>query len=126
MDRGAWQATVHRVAKSWTRLKRFSVHTHTQRWTASAMASVTLWLTLVNVRKLGTVRNHKEDNKYPSFYHPDRNTWMPILPHFSTHVYPLTLKNEKELNVTLYNLFIFFGFCGYLSTSANMNLHDHF
>ena len=26
MDRGAWQATVHRVTKSWTRLKRFSMH----------------------------------------------------------------------------------------------------
>ena len=27
MDRGAWQATVHRVAKSWTRLTRVSMHT---------------------------------------------------------------------------------------------------
>ena len=27
-DRGAWQATVHGVAKSRTRLKRFSMHTH--------------------------------------------------------------------------------------------------
>ena len=27
MDRGAWWATVHRVAKSWTQLKRFSMHT---------------------------------------------------------------------------------------------------
>ena len=26
MDRGAWQATVHRVAKSWTWLKRLSTH----------------------------------------------------------------------------------------------------
>ena len=26
MDREAWQATVHRVAKSWTRLKSLSVH----------------------------------------------------------------------------------------------------
>ena len=26
MDRGAWQATVHGVAKSWTRLKRLSMH----------------------------------------------------------------------------------------------------
>ena len=26
MDRGAWQAIVHRVAKSWTRLKRISTH----------------------------------------------------------------------------------------------------
>ena len=30
MDRGAWWATVHRVAKSRTRLKRFSTRTHTQ------------------------------------------------------------------------------------------------
>ena len=27
MDRGAWQAAVHRVAKGQTRLKRLSVHT---------------------------------------------------------------------------------------------------
>ena len=27
-DRGAWWATVHRVAKSQTRLKRLSIHTH--------------------------------------------------------------------------------------------------
>ena len=26
MDRGAWQAMVHRVAKSWTCLKRLSTH----------------------------------------------------------------------------------------------------
>ena len=30
MDRGAWQATIRRVAKSFTRLKRLSIHTHTQ------------------------------------------------------------------------------------------------
>ena len=28
MDRGAWWATVHRVTKSWTRLKWFSIHTY--------------------------------------------------------------------------------------------------
>ena len=27
IDRGVWWATVHRVAKSWTRLKRHSMHT---------------------------------------------------------------------------------------------------
>ena len=90
MDRRAWQATVHRLAKSWTQLKQFSMHVQTQRWMASAMASVNLWLTLVNVSKLGTIRNHKEDDKYPSFYHPDLNSWMSILPHFSTHIHPLT------------------------------------
>ena len=26
MDRGAWWATVHRVAKSWTKLKQLSMH----------------------------------------------------------------------------------------------------
>ena len=29
MDRGAWQATTHGVAKSWTQLKRLSTHTRT-------------------------------------------------------------------------------------------------
>ena len=29
MDRGAWWATVHRVTKSWTRLKQLSMHVHT-------------------------------------------------------------------------------------------------
>ena len=29
MDRGAWQATVHGVAKSWTQLKQLSTHAHT-------------------------------------------------------------------------------------------------
>ena len=27
MNRGVWQATVHRVAKSWTRLNQLSMHT---------------------------------------------------------------------------------------------------
>ena len=29
MDRGAWQATVHRITQSWTWLKWLSTHTHT-------------------------------------------------------------------------------------------------
>ena len=28
IDRGTWQATVHGVAKSWTRLKQFGLHAH--------------------------------------------------------------------------------------------------
>ena len=28
MDRGVWQATVHRAAQSWTRLKQQSTHAH--------------------------------------------------------------------------------------------------
>ena len=30
MDRGAWKATVHRVAKSQTQLKQLSMHIHKQ------------------------------------------------------------------------------------------------
>ena len=34
MDRGAWQAMVHRVAEGWTRLKRLSTHKHAlSSWT---------------------------------------------------------------------------------------------
>ena len=32
MDRGAWQATIHRVTKSWTQLST-PVHTHTDTHT---------------------------------------------------------------------------------------------
>ena len=28
MDRGAWWATVHNIAKSWTRLKQLRTHSH--------------------------------------------------------------------------------------------------
>ena len=31
MDRGAWWATVHRVTKSWTQLKRYSVAENEER-----------------------------------------------------------------------------------------------
>ena len=34
MDRGAWQVTVHGVAKSWTRLKQFSTHALHVNYTA--------------------------------------------------------------------------------------------
>ena len=36
MDRGAWRATVHEVAKSWTQLSdepQHSIHTHTHTHT---------------------------------------------------------------------------------------------
>ena len=29
MDRGAWQATVHEIEKSWTQLSHTHTHTHT-------------------------------------------------------------------------------------------------
>ena len=32
VDRGGWRATVHRVTKSWTRLKWLSRHTHSTQW----------------------------------------------------------------------------------------------
>ena len=45
MDRGAWQATVHGVAKSRTGLKRFSAGTHT--WKAQVPSQEPRWSSLV-------------------------------------------------------------------------------
>ena len=33
MEKGAWWATVHQVAQSWTQLKRLSIRTHTHMCT---------------------------------------------------------------------------------------------
>ena len=41
MDREAWRAIVYRVAKSQTRLKRLSMHTHlSHRWTERQVESL--------------------------------------------------------------------------------------
>ena len=32
MDRGAWQATVYRVTKSWTQLKQLNMHAHDKQY----------------------------------------------------------------------------------------------
>ena len=44
MDRGAWWATVHKVTKSWTWLKQFSMHAH-RAWASSVHS-------LLNISKL--------------------------------------------------------------------------
>ena len=41
MDRGAWQATVHGVARSQTRLKRLSMHARQCRLTGSPISWAT-------------------------------------------------------------------------------------
>ena len=38
MDRGAWQATVHRVTKSWTQVKRLSTQANTQNLCHASLA----------------------------------------------------------------------------------------
>ena len=38
MGRGGWQATVHRVAKSWTQLKRLNMHA----WTVACQAPLSM------------------------------------------------------------------------------------
>ena len=44
MDRGAWRATVNRVAKSWTRLKQLSAHIHTLVADLRCCTAATVWL----------------------------------------------------------------------------------
>ena len=42
MDRGAWKATVHGVAKSWTRLSDLSTHIH-----LSIYPSMDTWISIL-------------------------------------------------------------------------------
>ena len=49
MDRGAWRATVHRVAKSQTRLKRLSMHARTY---VCIIKSVAVYLKLTQYNSL--------------------------------------------------------------------------
>ena len=46
MDRGAWRATVHGVAKSWTRLSNFTFtfHLHTLEKEMATHSSVLAWI----------------------------------------------------------------------------------
>ena len=54
MDRGAWWATVHRVAKSWTRLKRLHTHTHKHTHTHTH----TLWVELCPLKRCPSPNPH--------------------------------------------------------------------
>ena len=40
MDRGAWQATVHGVTKSWTRLKRLTTQARTRHTVWQALCKL--------------------------------------------------------------------------------------
>ena len=40
MDRGAWLTTIHRVAKSWTQLKKLSTHSSNSRILPVSLSSV--------------------------------------------------------------------------------------
>ena len=51
MDRGAWQATVHGVAKSRTRLKQLSMHEESLWWSKRRKSSAPLCWHRENVRK---------------------------------------------------------------------------
>ena len=59
MDRGAWWATVHSVAKSWTRLKRLSMTRHAREsmansqvyWAPKLMDSLDDWRSTLNIHR---------------------------------------------------------------------------
>ena len=60
MNRGAWQAIVHGVAKGWTRLKRLSMHTRRAEASgfksseADAEVSVPRTIAVLGWRRAGT------------------------------------------------------------------------
>ena len=55
LDRGAWRATVHSIAKSQTRLKRLSTHTHIRTW----LWNVQWWAWLIFIASTRTREHHE-------------------------------------------------------------------
>ena len=54
MDRGAWWATVHTVAQSWTRLSSQAYHSRLEAFTFTGRRNVTIWVS--------HKKNHTEKN----------------------------------------------------------------
>ena len=65
MDRGAWQAVVHGVAKGRTRLKRLSTYTH-------ALGQVTSQLRLGLRASMGAAKGSKHSLRPPGSQSPDK------------------------------------------------------
>ena len=79
MDRGAWWARVHRVAKSWTRLKRFSTHMKN------------LWV--VNIRRVGegeALRQVMEPPCLAYLFH------LNVHPYLLSHPFMINQKSSKK------------------------------
>ena len=69
MDRGVWQATVHRVAKSQTRLKQLNTHKHTHTHTEYTQAHTYVlynWFDIYNKNYYPNVKSLKVP--YKLFY----------------------------------------------------------
>ena len=48
-DKGAWQAIIHRIEKSWTQLKRLSMHAFIQK---SLLSKYYLWTAYIRGQKM--------------------------------------------------------------------------
>ena len=82
MDRGAWRAAVHGVAKSRTRLKRLSTHTHTLPITQGRLLRLTSQFILTPESILHTqFLNHPRD-RHSCFIEEEaetqRNPWPEV------------------------------------------------
>ena len=81
MERGAWWATVHRVAKSWTQLKGLNHH-HKDTKQQNAASSMLVKLRCVRDIKTGmcVFDSHPSDAAYPRYCFPWRWCWTSHLP----------------------------------------------
>ena len=68
-DRGAWRATVHSIAKSWTQLKRFSMHTPSADKGNGKCFSPALDLSPIQVSLLGGGGQKARPSRYSSRMH---------------------------------------------------------
>ena len=86
MDRGAWWATVHRVAKSWTWLKQLSMHARTHRATI---------LTILNVQFSGIIYLHLSGDRWlcSVYLQNSSYSWAETLYPLNSFPFPSTLNS---------------------------------
>ena len=66
MDRGVWQAKVHRAAKSWTRLKQLSTHHMSQQFHLSIFPKKTRTLIQKDICNPMFIEHYLQQPRYGS------------------------------------------------------------
>ena len=78
MDRGAWRATVHRVAKSWIQLKQLSMNTHSEEDSTDSLGQQGDQIRLDPKRNQPWIFVGKTDPEAeaPILWPPDKKSWV--------------------------------------------------
>ena len=99
MGRGAWRATVHRVTKSWTQLKRLSVQANLQIWNLPANAGDARDVGLIpglgrspgggngNLLQYSCLENAMDRGAWRALVHWVKKSWSQLSAYTHTHTH---------------------------------------